>query len=151
MGGLAPRPGLQESSPQGLFIVQYGRVKRSNRFLTKRCGYRPEEVMDTFFASFFHPESIPRVESICEGRGACGQNAMAVSKAVLVCKDGRTCEVRLQASRCRFLGQPSVLVAVSEAGDGEPASLPESGCIHPQGIHPGTGLPASAPGPRQCA
>ena len=56
--GTAPEEGIVE--------VKQGIIQKSNAAMARLSGYRHEEVVDTIFASFFHLDDIPVVESICE-------------------------------------------------------------------------------------
>lgn len=55
-----PRPG-----DEGVVVVKQGVVQKTDEAMARMSGYRHEEVVDTVFASFFHLEDIPLVESIC--------------------------------------------------------------------------------------
>ena len=102
-------------SPEGVFVVQNGRVKECNHFLATQTGYAMEEIAGTCFASFFDRESIPAVEAAC-GEIALGRGMISLPHAVLVCKDGKSLEVRLKACACRFGGKPAVRVTLIALG-----------------------------------
>ena len=50
----------------GEVVVKKGIIQKSNDAMARLSGYRHEEVVDTIFASFFHLDDIPLVESICD-------------------------------------------------------------------------------------
>jgi PAS domain S-box-containing protein len=99
-----------ELSPDGMFLVEGGRIRVGNRFLSEWGGYRGEEVDGTCFASFFDPQSMAAVETLCCATGAGGSSAEIA--AVLVRKDGGRFAVGLKAEGCRFDGRSCVLVVV---------------------------------------
>jgi PAS domain S-box-containing protein len=103
---------LLDMSAEGIFIVQNGRVKECNRFLAARAGYAMDEIEGTCFASFFDRESIPAVEAVC-GQITPEHEIMSLTKAVLVCKNGKNLEVHLKAGGCRFEGAPAVVVTLN--------------------------------------
>ncbi len=103
---------------EGVFVVQKGVIRRCNLFLSEMCGYRPEEVTDTLFASFFDAAAIPTVESAVRNAAA-GKSPAQPEEARLVAKDGRRMTVRLTARACIFSGQPATVVVLAEA----PAAL----------------------------
>jgi PAS domain S-box-containing protein len=51
---------------EGIVEVKRGIIQKSNAAMARLSGYRHEEVVDTIFASFFHLDDIPVVESICD-------------------------------------------------------------------------------------
>lgn len=114
---------------QGVFVVQKGVIRRCNLFLSEMCGYRPEEVTDTLFASFFDAAAIPTVESAVRNAAA-GKSPAQPEEARLVAKDGRRMTVRLTAQACIFSGQPATVVVLV----GAPAALrPEPDTDSPEG------------------
>jgi len=106
---------ILDMSSEGIFVVQNGRVKEFNHFLSTRAGYAMDEIDGTCFASFFDRESIPAVEAVC-GHITSGREMMSLPKAVLVCKNGKSLDVQLKAGGCRFGGEPAVRVTLSALG-----------------------------------
>jgi len=51
---------------EGVVVVKQGIIRKSNEAMARLSGYGHEEVVDTIFASFFHRDDIPLVESICD-------------------------------------------------------------------------------------
>jgi hypothetical protein len=113
-----------EITSDGIFLVQDGRVRECNGFMAVRGGYRPDEVLDTCFASFFHRDSVPAVEAVCDGISP-EHDLMTLPKAVLMCKNGRGMDVRLKACRCRLEGKAAVLVALNAAAVSAAPSPPD--------------------------
>jgi hypothetical protein len=99
-----------ELSQDGMFLVEGGRIRIGNRFLSEWGGYRGEEVDDTCFASFFDPHSTAAVEALCHITGD-GSPPIEIP-AVLVCKNGGQLAVGLKAEGCRFDGRSCVLVVM---------------------------------------
>jgi PAS domain S-box-containing protein len=99
-----------ELSRDGMFLVEGGRIRVGNRFLSEWGGYRGEEIDGTCFASFFAPQSMAAVEALCGATGPGGSPTEAA--AVLVRKDGGRFAVGLKAEGCRFDGRSCVLVVV---------------------------------------
>lgn len=56
----------KDADEEGEVIVKKGIIQKSNDGMARLSGYRHEEVIDTIFASFFHLDDIPLVESICD-------------------------------------------------------------------------------------
>ena len=93
-----------------VFVLEDGRIRLGNRFLTERCGYRPEEVEGTCFDSFFDAATLPDVEALC--RPSPEIAAPCAASAAIRCKDGRPLPVGLRAEPYRFENRPCVLVVV---------------------------------------
>jgi PAS domain S-box-containing protein len=103
-------------SEKGMFIVQDGRIKECNRFLSRMGGYPRDEVLDTVFASFFDSGSIPIVESAC-GAELPGTRCSTVKRVSLVCKDGQRVKVQLKVHPCVFGEKPATLAVLSRVLD----------------------------------
>jgi hypothetical protein len=101
-----------EIAPDGIFILEDGRVKECNHFLAAQAGYGMDEVEGTCFASFFDRDSIPTVEALC-GQMPPQHRLGSISGAVLLCKNGTRLRVRLRADYCRFNWKPAVMVTLT--------------------------------------
>lgn len=90
---------------ESIVVVEKGIIQNSDAAMTRLSGYRHEEVVDTIFASFFHLEDIPVVESICNPPEAPGKTRR---KPVvrLIGKDGQSIPVEISAGACRKDGKP---------------------------------------------
>ena len=88
-----------ESFEEGIVVVKKGIIQKSNAAMTRLSGYRHEEVIDTIFASFFHLEDIPVVESICE---LPKETEDIEKKPVvrLIGKNGRSIPVEISVGAC---------------------------------------------------
>lgn len=103
-------------SEEGMFIVQDGRIKECNRFLSRLGGYLRDEVLDTVFASFFDSDSIPIVESVC-GAEFSGTRCSSAKRVSMVCKDGQRVKVQLKVHPCVFGEKPAMLAVLSRVLD----------------------------------
>ena len=111
---------------EGVFVVQDGVIRSCNLFLSQICGYRPEEVSETLFSSFFDAETIPEIEAAVQSAAA-GAFPRLPGSARLVAKDGRLVKVRLRAQPCTFSGQPATVIALAAApGAPRPCGRAES-------------------------
>jgi PAS domain S-box-containing protein len=106
-------------SEEGMFIVQDGRIKECNRFLSRLGGYLRDEVLDTVFASFFDSDCIPIVESAC-GAEFPGTRCSSAKRVCMVCKDGQRVKVQLKVHPCVFGEKPAILAVLSRVLDSTP-------------------------------
>ena len=81
---------------EGIVVVKQGIILNSNDAMVRLSGYRHEEVVDTIFASFFHLDDIPAVESICDPKqkDASGEPQRIVR---LIGKNGQPIPVQISA------------------------------------------------------
>ena len=88
-----------ESFEEGIVVVKKGIIQKSNAAMARLSGYRHEEVIDTIFASFFHLEDIPVVESICD---LPDESADSGQKPVvrLIGKNGKSIPVEISVGSC---------------------------------------------------
>ena len=121
------RKGWLAVSEEGMFIVQGGRIKECNRFLSRLGGYLRDEVLDTVFASFFDSDSIPIVESAC-GAEFPGTRCSSAKRVSMVCKDGQRVKVQLKVHPCVFGEKPAILAVLSRVLDSTQHS--ENGRAH---------------------
>ena len=87
------------SPEEGVVVVKQGIIQKSNDAMARLSGYRHEEVIDTIFASFFHLDDIPGVESICDLPGkpdSDGQNPVVR----LIGKNGNSIPVEISVGSC---------------------------------------------------
>jgi PAS domain S-box-containing protein len=95
----------------GVLIVQDGKIKESNHVMAKMCGYALEEVLDTEFASFFHPEDTELVEKIYT-RAIGNAKPIDIRETALMCKNGITMVAEISAGRFVYNREPAVLFMV---------------------------------------
>lgn len=114
---------------EGIFVVQAGRIREGNDFLSRHGGYSRAEVQGTLLASFFESRSAAVVEALCRRRRL-RPGGDAPQDLYLVGKNGRRKKVRLTARSCRLDGRPALLVVLASPSPSAPASrwsgLPEA-------------------------
>ena len=108
---------LLELCNDGILIVQDGKIKESNHLMAKMCGYVVDEVIDTEFASFFHPDNIAQIERIC-AKVISNANAIEVHDITLLCKNGLKLNAEITAGYFVYNQHPAVLVIVRDISDG---------------------------------
>jgi PAS domain S-box-containing protein len=100
----APEAGTA-APEEGIVVVEKGIIQNSDAAMTRLSGYRHEEVVDTIFASFFHLDDIPLVESICDPPEVPGKNKKT-PVVRLIGKDGTSIPVEISAGACSKNGKP---------------------------------------------
>ena len=89
-----------DSFEEGIVVVKKGIIQKSNAAMTRLSGYRHEEVIDTIFASFFHLEDIPVVESICDIPDET-ENSDRKPVVRLIGKNGKSIRVEISVGSCQ--------------------------------------------------
>jgi PAS domain S-box-containing protein len=107
---------LMELATDGVIVVQDGKIKEVNYFMARLCGYTIDEVLDTDFASFFHPHDIPTIEIIYKSPSA-DANTVAVHELTLMCKNGHNVEVEIIAGQFSYHNNPAILLIVRDISD----------------------------------
>ena len=102
---------LLELCDDGILIVQDGKIKESNHVMAKMCGYALEEVLDTEFASFFHPEDIELVEKIYT-RVIGNAKPIEILETALMCKNGFKIVAGITAGRLVYNRKPAAIFMV---------------------------------------
>jgi PAS domain S-box-containing protein len=102
---------LLELCHDGVLIVQDGKIKESNHVMAKMCGYALEEVLDTEFASFFHPEDVELVEKIYT-RVIGNAKPIEIRETALMGKSGIRMVAGITAGRFFYNREPAVLFMV---------------------------------------
>jgi len=107
---------VMKNTRDGILLVQNDTIKECNRGIAQMSGYRLEELVDTCFASYFHPDDISAVEAM--GRRP-RQNPAAVQEleATLMRKDGAQLTVEIISVPCAFQQQPAGLVMIRDISD----------------------------------
>jgi PAS domain S-box-containing protein len=90
---------------ESIVVVEKGIIQNSDAAMTRLSGYRHEEVVDTIFASFFHLDDIPVVESVCDPPEAPGNSGQKLVVR-LIGKDGQSIPVQISAGACSRDGKP---------------------------------------------
>ena len=102
---------LLELCHDGVLIVQNGKIKESNHVMAKMCGYALEEVLDTEFASFFHPEDVELVEKVYTWVIG-NAKPIEIRETALMCKNGTKMAAGMTAGRFFYNREPAVLFMV---------------------------------------
>jgi PAS domain S-box-containing protein len=107
---------LLELCNDGILIVQNGKIRESNHLMAKLCGYAVEEVLDTEFASFFHPDDMDRIERI-SARVIDDANSIEIHETALMCKNGIKIFTELTAGQFVYNQEPAVLFMVRDISE----------------------------------
>lgn len=100
----------------GILIVQDGKIRESNLLMAKMCGYAVEEVLDTDFASFFHPDEMKWAESTYT-RVIDDANSIEIHETALMGKNGIKIFAEVTAGQFIYNQKPAVLFMVREITD----------------------------------
>jgi PAS domain S-box-containing protein len=104
---------LIEISADAFIVIQNGAIKECNPPMTALSGYGLEELTDTCFASFFHTQDIPAVESLGKDTLEDPDN-VANLQARLVCKNGHQINVAITAGGCTFQQKTAALCVLRD-------------------------------------
>ena len=107
---------LLELCNDGILIVQDGKIRESNHLMAKLCGYAVEEVLDTEFTSFFHPDDMDRIERIF-ARVIDDANSIEIHETALMCKNGIKIFAELTAGQFVYNQEPAVLFMVRDISE----------------------------------
>src|SRR5210317_1362906 len=107
---------LLELCNDGILIVQDGKIRESNHLMAKLCGYAVEEVLDTEFASFFHPDDMDRIERI-SARVIDDANSIEIHETAMMCKNGIKIFAELTAGQFVYNQEPTVLFMVRDISE----------------------------------
>jgi PAS domain S-box-containing protein len=102
---------LVEQAQDGITIIQYGEIRFVNPSLTKLIGYTIDELLDTPFTNYVHPDELKKVTDIYQRR-INGKPAPSIYESVLLTKEGQPLEVEFNARVIQFSGKPADLVIV---------------------------------------
>jgi PAS domain S-box-containing protein len=101
---------------EDVLIVQDGKIRESNQLLAELCGYAVEEVLDTEFASFFHPDDMDSIEKICN-RVTDNANSIEINVTTLMCKNGVEKLAEITAGPFVYNHKPAVLFNMRDISD----------------------------------
>ena len=104
------------SSPDGIFLVEGGRIRIGNRFLSEWGGYRGEEIDGTCFASFFRPAEPGGDRSAVRTPNRSQRGRPTEFRPSSSARTVDRFAVGLKAEGCRFDGRSCVLVDRGTAG-----------------------------------
>ena len=95
---------LFEGEEDTIAIIQDRIIKYINPSVTQLMGYAPEEMIDTSFANYIHPDELPKVAKYYIQRIA-GEDVPPIYQTRVRHKDGSDVYVELKASVITFKGQ----------------------------------------------
>ncbi len=104
---------LVERASDGITLVQNSLIKYVNPSLAKMTGYSTEELLDTPFMNYIHPDYLSMVIERYEQRMA-SRSVPPIYETILIKKDGTSMEVELNAGIITFRDEPADLVIVRE-------------------------------------
>jgi PAS domain S-box-containing protein len=107
---------LVEQANDGILIVQDGIIKFANQRLAEANGRTVEELLNTNFLDYVHPDEIPKVANRYQRRMA-GEDVEQVYETVLLHKDGHEIPVEINAGAITYQGRPGVFAFVRDHTD----------------------------------
>jgi PAS domain S-box-containing protein len=107
---------LVEQANDGILIVQDGVIKFANRRLAQANGRTVEELLNTNFLDYVHPDEVRHVADRYHRRMA-GKDVEQVYQTVLLHKNGREIPVEVNAGTIVYQGSPAVFAFVRDHTD----------------------------------
>jgi PAS domain S-box-containing protein len=104
---------LVERANDGITIIQGGVVRFTNTSLVEMWGGTVEEVLETPFANYIHPDELPAMLKRYQQRMA-GEDIPSLYETVLRRRDGSKVYVEINAGVIAYLGKPADLVTVRD-------------------------------------
>jgi PAS domain S-box-containing protein len=105
-----------ERAQEGITIIQDTRVKFANESLARMWGGTVEEIIDTPFADYVHPDEMSMVADLYRRRLA-GEDVPAKYETVLKRKDGGKVDAEINSGLIPYLGKPALLVIIRDISD----------------------------------
>ncbi len=102
-----------ERASDAICIIQGGLVKYANPWLAGMYGGSVEELIDTPFINYIHPDDIPVVRDRYDRRMA-GEQVPSIYQATLRRKDGSKLYAELNIGLVEYLGKPAELVIIRD-------------------------------------
>ncbi len=99
---------LVERASEGIVIIQDGLVKYANPSLAKILGYSVEELIDTSFLDYAHPDELAAVKEIYDDRMS-GEASPTAYSSVLRHRDGHRISVEVSAAVIQYEDRPADL------------------------------------------
>ena len=103
---------------EGITIIQDQRIRYANPRAAEIIGYTAEEITETLFAHYIHPDELPKVAEIYKQRVA-GKEAPTVYETTVKHKDGRKINIAIIAGFIVFEGKPADFAIVNETSPSE--------------------------------
>jgi two-component system NtrC family sensor kinase len=102
-----------ELASDGICVIQDGQVKYANSRQAEMWGGSVEEIIDTPFVNYVHPDDIPRIVDLYNRRTA-GEKVPSLYEAALRRKDGTKAYAELSVGVIDYLGKPAELVVTHD-------------------------------------
>jgi PAS domain S-box-containing protein len=104
---------LLEQGDVGIVIIQDRLLKYVNPCLIEISGYTEEELIDSPFGIYIHPDELPRMVN-CYMRRMAGEEIPSKHESVFKNKEGQDRQIEINASRIKYQGKPADLVIVRD-------------------------------------
>jgi PAS domain S-box-containing protein len=104
---------LVENANDGIAIVQEGRVKFLNKRLAEMWGGSVEEMLNTPFTDYVHPDEVGKISEYYRKRLA-GEDVPSIYNSIFVRKSGDIAYVEVNASVIAYKGKPAVLAIIRD-------------------------------------
>lgn len=104
---------LVEKSKDGIIIIQDGVLKFVSPISLELVGYRPEELVGTYFMKMITPENQKKVAKRYADRMA-GKKVTNLYEISLIKKNGTTVPVELNATLINYEGRPADLILIRD-------------------------------------
>jgi PAS domain S-box-containing protein len=92
-------------------IIQDGKIKLANSRLFKLLGYSSQELIDSLFMHFVHPDELPKLAKLY-GKRLAGEDVPPIYKTIVKHKDESKVHVEISSGIIAFKGNPATLVLV---------------------------------------
>jgi two-component system cell cycle sensor histidine kinase/response regulator CckA len=98
-----------------MLIVRDRQIMFLSRPLANLLGYSHEEMLNTPFASYVHPDELPRLAKYYIQRIS-GEDAPPLYNTIIKHRDGKDIAVEIRASLIPYQGRPADLVIIKKLG-----------------------------------
>jgi PAS domain S-box-containing protein len=100
-------------SKDHVLLVQDRRITFLSPALAMLLGYAYQEIIDTPFGSYVHPDELPKLVEIYRRRTS-GKDAPALYSSVVRHRDGRDIPIEIRADTIVYQGKLAVFALVTE-------------------------------------
>ncbi len=104
---------LVEMANDGIVIIQDGVVKYVNPRLAELAGYSVEEIKETAFLDYIHPDEVERVTQYHSQRMA-GEDVPLTYESALKHRTGKRIDVEFNASVISYRGKPAAFAIIRD-------------------------------------
>jgi PAS domain S-box-containing protein len=107
---------MVERANDGVAILQNDLVKYVNPKMAAMIGYEADEIVDTHFKNYLHPDTIDEAMEYYRLRWE-GKNPPSRYESAVLRKDGRRLDIEFNAGLIQYLGEPAEFVVVRDISD----------------------------------